>query len=127
VPQDRLFNVRGACNIPCETVPGKCAPTAAMCGSNDVYLPLNDGYNWQGDPDAPLSGQAVPQLPPGAPPAQAGPPAGPGPPPIAAAEYDPATGTYVGPDGHTSTQANLANGAKEEQTWQTMMLPPKGD
>ena len=52
---------------------------------------------------------------------------GPAPPPIAAAEYDPATGTYVGPDGHVYTQANLARGATEEQTWQTMLLPPKGN
>ena len=47
------------------------------------------------------------------------------PPSIAAAEYDPATGTYVGPDGHVYTQANLARSATEEQTWQTMLLPPK--
>jgi phospholipid/cholesterol/gamma-HCH transport system substrate-binding protein len=127
VPQDSQFNVRGARNIPCESVPGKRAPTAKMCDSTDVYQPLNDGYNWKGDPNATLSGQAIPQLPPGSPPAQAAPAAGPAPPPIAAAEYDPATGTYVGPDGHVYTQANLANGAKEEQTWQTMMLPPKGN
>ena len=37
----------------------------------------------------------------------------------------PATGTYVGPDGHVYTQANLARSAAEEQTWQTMLLPPK--
>ncbi|CAN5589280.1 MlaD family protein [soil metagenome] len=129
VPQDSPFNVRGARNIPCETVPGKRAPTVKMCESSDVYQPLNDGYNWKGDPNATLSGQAVPQLPPGAPgspPVPAPPPPGPAPPPIAAAEYDPATGTYVGPDGHVYTQANLANSAAEEQTWQTMLLPPKG-
>jgi len=74
-----------------------------------------------------LSGQAVPQLPPGSPPAEAAPPAGPAPPPIAAAEYDPNTGTYVGPDGQIYTQANLARGAAEEQTWQTMLLPPMGN
>jgi phospholipid/cholesterol/gamma-HCH transport system substrate-binding protein len=130
VPQDSPFNVRGARNIPCETVPGKRAPTVKMCESNDVYQPLNDGYNWKGDPNATLSGQAIPQLPPGSPgspPVPAPPPPGPAPPPIAAAEYDPATGTYVGPDGHVYTQANLANHATEEQTWQTMLLPPKGN
>ncbi len=36
-----------------------------MCESNENYVPLNDGYNWKGDPNATLSGQAVPQLPPG--------------------------------------------------------------
>jgi phospholipid/cholesterol/gamma-HCH transport system substrate-binding protein len=130
VPQDSPFNVRGVRNIPCETVPGKRAPTVKMCESSDVYQPLNDGYNWKGDPNATLSAQAVPQLPPGSPgspPVPAPPLAGPAPPPIAAAEYDPATGTYVGPDGRVYTQANLANSAAEEQTWQTMLLPPKGN
>ncbi|MCV7224507.1 MCE family protein [Mycolicibacterium komossense] len=127
VPQDSVFNVRGARNIPCETVPGKRAPTVKMCESTDVYQPLNDGFNWKGDPNATLSGQPIPQLPPGTPPAQAAQPVNPAPPPIAAAEYDPATGTYVGPDGRVYTQANLARDAKEEQTWQTMLLPPKGN
>jgi phospholipid/cholesterol/gamma-HCH transport system substrate-binding protein len=127
VPQDAPFNVRGARNLPCETVPGKRAPSVKMCESAEYYVPLNDGYNWKGDPNATLSGQAVPQLPPGSPPAQAAPPPGPAPPPIAAAEYDPATGTYVGPDGRVYTQSNLAPRATEEQTWQTMLLPPKGN
>jgi len=77
-----------------------------MCESNEYYVPLNDGYNWKGDPNATLSGQPIPQLPPGSPPAQAAPPSGPAPPPVAAAEYDPATGTYVGPDGRVYTQSN---------------------
>ncbi len=127
VPQDGPFNVRGARNIPCVTVPGKRAPTAKMCESNENYVPLNDGYNWKGDPNATLSGQAVPQLPPGSPPAEAPPPPGPAPPPMAAAEYDPANGTYVGPDGRVYTQSNLARSAAEEQTWQTMLLPPTGN
>lgn len=127
VPQDAPFNVRGARNLPCETVPGKRAPTVKMCESNENYIPLNDGYNWKGDPNATLSGQAIPQLPPGSPPAQATPPPGPAPPPIAAAEYDPATGTYVGPDGRVYTQSNLARSATEERTWQTMLLPPTGN
>ena len=66
VPQDGPFNVRGARNLPCITVPGKRAPTVKMCESNENYVPLNDGYNWKGDPNATLSGQPVPQLPPGA-------------------------------------------------------------
>jgi phospholipid/cholesterol/gamma-HCH transport system substrate-binding protein len=45
VPQDAPFNVRGARNLPCETVPGKRAPTVKMCESNEYYVPLNDGYN----------------------------------------------------------------------------------
>ena len=55
---------------PCETRPGKRAPTVKMCESDEQYVPLNDGYNWKGDPNATLSGQPVPQLPPGEAPAR---------------------------------------------------------
>ncbi len=44
--------------------------------------------------------------------------------PIAAAEYDPATGTYVGPDGRLYNQANLAQTAPMDRTWQSMLMPP---
>ena len=71
VPQDFAFNVRGARNYPCLTAPGKRAPTVKMCDSNEQYVPLNDGFNWKGDPNATLSGQAVPQLPPGSAPGAA--------------------------------------------------------
>jgi phospholipid/cholesterol/gamma-HCH transport system substrate-binding protein len=116
LPQDSQFNVRGARNLPCETVPGKRAPTVKLCESNENYVPLNDGLNWKGDPNATLSGQSIPQPPPGA-------PAPPGaPPPFAVAPYDPATGSYVGPDGKTYTQSNLANNAKPPN-WQDLLLP----
>jgi phospholipid/cholesterol/gamma-HCH transport system substrate-binding protein len=128
VPQDSPFNVRGARNIPCETKPGKRAPTAAMCEGDENYVPLNDGYNWKGDPNATLSGQPIPQsygstpdpgtLPPAAPPPQQ--------PPIAIAEYDPSTGSYVGPDGHRYTQTDLGSNTDKRQSWQDMVLPPKG-
>jgi phospholipid/cholesterol/gamma-HCH transport system substrate-binding protein len=127
IPQDSAFNVRGVRNAPCTTVPGKRAPTVKMCESNEVYQPLNDGFNWKGDPNATLSGQDIPHLPPGSPPAEALPEPGPAPLPIAAAEYDPGSGTYVGPDGQVYTQANLATRAEGEQTWQTMLLPPEGN
>jgi phospholipid/cholesterol/gamma-HCH transport system substrate-binding protein len=100
VPQDSALNVRGARNIPCETVPGKSGPSVKSCESNEQYVPLNDGYNWKGDPNATLSGQDIPQLPPASP-------------PIAAAQYDPATGTYTG-----------AQPAPKDKTWQSMLLPP---
>ena len=95
-----------------------------MCESDEQYVPLNDGYNWKGDPNATLSGQDIPQLAPGSAPAGAAPPAGPAPPPIAVAQYDPTTGMYVGPDGKVYTQADLAHSTDKEQTWQTMLLPP---
>jgi phospholipid/cholesterol/gamma-HCH transport system substrate-binding protein len=44
--------------------------------------------------------------------------------PIAAAQYDPATGNYIGPDGHLYTQSNLSQTAPKEQTWQSMLIPP---
>ena len=97
-----------------------------MCESDQNYVPLNDGFNWKGDPNATLSGQPIPQLPPEPPPAEAAPVPGRAPLPIAAAEYDPATGTYVGPDGRVYTQSNLADSGAEERTWQTMLLPPTG-
>jgi phospholipid/cholesterol/gamma-HCH transport system substrate-binding protein len=120
VPQDSWLNVRGARNTPCETVPGKRAPTVKLCESNEQYVPLNDGNNWKGDPNATLSGQGIPQLPPGSPPAGAPPP------PIAAAQYDPATGTYIGPDGHQYTRSDLSQTAPKDKTWQSLLLPPPG-
>ena len=128
VPQDSPFNARGARNYPCETVPGKRAPTVKMCESNEQYVPLNDGFNWKGDPNATLSGQDVPQLPPPAAPAQAVPPPGPAPPPdappVAFAQYAPATGTYVGPDGRTYTQSDLARNTPQPRSWQSMLTAP---
>ena len=118
--------MRGQRNIPCVTKPGKRAPTAAMCESDEVYVPLNDGGNWKGDPNATLTGQPVPQPPPGTPGSTGVPPGGTGPStavPIAAAEYDPATGTYVGPDGKVYTQSNLARDGGAH-TWQDMLAPP---
>jgi phospholipid/cholesterol/gamma-HCH transport system substrate-binding protein len=111
--------VRGAHNIPCQSVPGKRAPTVKMCESDEAFVPLNDGFNWKGDPNATLSGQPIPQLPPDPAPAAV--------PPIAAAEYDPATGSYTGPDGRHYTQSDLARGAPTDKTWQTMLLPPAGN
>lgn len=120
-PQDSIWNVRGARNVPCPGKPGKRAPTAKLCESDDQYVPLNDGMNWKGDPNATLSGQPVPQLAPATP--AAPPAAAPLVPALAVAVYDPATGTYVGPDGNTYTQGNLAPSPSKEQTWQSMLVP----
>lgn len=122
IPQDSQRNVRGARNLPCLTVPGKRAPTVQMCESDQPYVPLNEGYNWKGDPNATLSGQGVPQLPENTPPVPVAAP--PAPPPIAIAEYDPATGSYIAPDGKQYTQADLAQTTPKDKTWQTMLIPP---
>jgi phospholipid/cholesterol/gamma-HCH transport system substrate-binding protein len=125
LPQDSELNVRGARNIPCETKPWKRAPTVELCESDEEYVPLNEGYNWKGDPNATNTGQGVPQYPPGQDP-RLPPPLGtartaPAPPPVAVATYDPATGDYIGPDGRRYTQSDLAHpGAK---SWQQLLVP----
>lgn len=119
VPQDSEIDVRGVRNIPCETRPGKRAATVRECESDEQYVPLNDGYNWKGDPNATLSGQPVPEPPAGTP---AAPPSNPS---IAVAQYDPTTGTYIGPDGKRYTQSDLGQTpAGENKSWQGMLLPP---
>jgi phospholipid/cholesterol/gamma-HCH transport system substrate-binding protein len=134
IPQDSPFNaVRGARNYPCETRPGKRAATVKQCESDKDYVPLNDGFNWKGDPNATLTGQGVPQFDPGdeIPAGFPGGPPLPGqpapPPPIAAAQYDPASGEYVGADGQRYKQPTLAGGLGKERTWQQMLTPPTGN
>jgi phospholipid/cholesterol/gamma-HCH transport system substrate-binding protein len=127
-PQDSYLGVRGARNYPCLTRPGKRAATVAMCESDEPYVPLNDGNYWKGDPNATFSGQSVPQLDPGVTPPQGQPAPTPGappagPPPLAVATYDPATGTYLGPDGKPYTQTDLARNPGPK-TWQGMLAPP---
>ncbi|MGV0790769.1 MCE family protein [Mycolicibacterium sp. XJ1819] len=121
IPQDsQIAAVRGARNLPCVTRPGKRAPTVKMCESDEEYVPLNDGFNWKGDPNATLSGQDIPQFAPGE-----GPSAPEvAPPPVAVVEYDPDTGTYMGPDGHMYTQQDLNKHAGEHKSWQQMLMPP---
>jgi phospholipid/cholesterol/gamma-HCH transport system substrate-binding protein len=128
IPQNSDMNVRGVRNDPCETKPGKRAPTVEMCESDEQYVPLNDGLFWKGDPNATLSGQSVPQYPKGGAPYSPGehwhpPPESPVPPPVAI-PYDPATGNYVGPDGRAYSESDLAFTSKGK-TWQDMMVPPK--
>lgn len=127
IPQDAKQDVRGARNLPCQTRPGKRAPTVKMCESNDNYVPLNDGYNWKGDPNATTTGQDVPDMryqipdPTSTSPPEVGPPPSPA---LAVAQYDQATGSYIAPDGKVYTNADLASDAPKEKTWQGMLLPP---
>jgi phospholipid/cholesterol/gamma-HCH transport system substrate-binding protein len=125
VPQDSEFNVRGVRNIPCEAKPWKRAPTVELCESDEDYVPLNDGYNWKGDPNATTTGQGVPMYPPGQDPRLPQPrgtaPPAPSPPPLAVATYDPASGDYVGPDGHRYTETDLAH--PRAKNWQSLLVP----
>ncbi len=74
-----------------------------MCESDQTYVPLNDGYNWKGDPNATLSGQDVPQL--------------------SGAEYDPTTGTYTGPDGTGIPRATLHRSRSTPKTGDRWCCP----
>lgn len=124
VPQDSEFNVRGVRNIPCEAKPWKRAPTIELCESDEEYVPLNEGYNWKGDPNATYTGQGVPMYPPGQDP-RLPPPRGtasPAPPPLSVATYDPATGDYIGPDGRRYTESDLAHPRAKD--WQSLLVPP---
>lgn len=132
VPQDSSLNVRGVRNIPCANNPAKRAPSVEICESDENYVPLNDGNNWKGDPNATLSGQGVPQFPPGAawpgpdvaasPPGAAPAPPAPATPPIAFVPYDPATGAFTGPDGQRYTQTDLAQ--RPPTSWESLLIPP---
>lgn len=128
IPQDAPANVRGLRNTPCATHPGKRAPTVKMCESDENYVPLNDGNNWKGDPNATNSGQDIPYFAPGTAPQNAPAPSSPPAetvPALAIAQYDPATGSYIGPDGKVYTQGDLANDQRKDNTWQGMLVPPQ--
>jgi phospholipid/cholesterol/gamma-HCH transport system substrate-binding protein len=45
---------------------------------------------------------------------------------LAAAEYNPATGTYIGPDGKQYTRSDLAQSGPKDKSWQAMLVPPGG-
>jgi phospholipid/cholesterol/gamma-HCH transport system substrate-binding protein len=86
-------------------------------------VPLNEGYNWKGNPNATTTGQGVPQYPPGQDPRLPLPrgTAPPSPPPLAVATYDPANGDYIGPDGRRYTESDLAHPRAKD--WQSLLVP----
>ncbi|GAB89619.1 MCE family protein [Gordonia rhizosphera] len=111
LPQSSPIGVRGARNIPCANKPGKRAPTAAMCNSDEEFHPLATRQPLLGpypfDPNVqqqgvtPSSYTAVH-------------------PSVAIAQYDPADGSYVGSDGMRYSQGDLA--PKTTGGWQSMMV-----
>lgn len=142
LPQDSPVAVRGARNMPCPGKPGKRAPTAAICDSDEDFVPLAPEQPVTGpyphDPN--LEAQGVPPdsryLPPGQqvpPMTSVVPPSPPqntpaaydgagesNGPTMASAQYDPTTGRYVTPDGHAFEQSDLVNPAATP-TWQDML------
>lgn len=120
IPQDDITGVRGARNLPCVEVPGKRAPTPELCRDPKGYVPL--GTNPVVGPPQPVAPQAVPAP-------DAGPPTEPTPGSVTgAAPYDPTSGTYVGADGKSYTQNELAQGTvyRPGMTWQQLMTAPTG-
>ncbi|MDL9936215.1 MlaD family protein [Gordonia sp. ABSL1-1] len=113
LPQSSPLGVRGARNIPCANKPWKRAPTAKMCNSDEEYRPLAQRQPLIGpyprDPN--LERQGIYPSSYGA--------GGDGGPTVMAAQYDPADGSYVGPDGKTYRQTDL--GRPRPESWQGMM------
>ena len=111
----------------------KRAPTVELCESDEQYVPLNDGFNWKGDPNATLSGQGVPQYPPGADPRLSLPVgAGPRHPrrrrrrPLRRSPSFPTTrppATTWAQMASIYTESDLAESTKGK-TWQDMLIPP---
>ncbi|WP_067693987.1 MCE family protein [Nocardia jejuensis] len=111
LPQDSEVAVRGARNFPCLGHPGKRAPTAELCNSDQEYQPVADSQPVLGPypRDPGLESQGIP------PDSRYGPGEG-APsgaenlvsPSIGIARYDPQTGKYVGPDGRLYQQTDLS-------------------
>ncbi|WP_072687006.1 MCE family protein [Rhodococcus marinonascens] len=100
--------VRGARNLPCMEYPGRRAPTVEACHDGWEAMGNNPPYGPIMPPDVP-SFIAIPSSYEGAATA-----------PITAVPYDPATGSFIGSDGKTYTQPDLA-GQGKDSTWQTIM------
>jgi phospholipid/cholesterol/gamma-HCH transport system substrate-binding protein len=143
LPQDSPIAVRGARNYPCVEHPGKRAATVQDCDSDKPFTPLAMRQHVLGpypfDPNliaqgippdsrvesgdhlyAPIEGTGPPPGPvPPPPPPDGAPP----PPEVGAAQYNPETGSYMGPDGKLYQQSNLAT-PDAPQTWQDLLPGP---
>lgn len=103
--------VRGARNLPCMEFPGRRAASPEECrAGGSVPLGNNPPTGPVMPPDVP-SYTTVPSSYEGSSTA-----------PVTAVPYDPGTGSFIGSDGKTYTQPNLASGSpRKDPTWQTMM------
>ncbi|MBF6332664.1 MCE family protein [Nocardia transvalensis] len=111
IPQDSSTSVRGIRNFPCQDVPGKRAPTPELCRDPRGYVP--EGNNpWIGPPQ-PVAPSGEPAA---APPAETHPAA-------VNRQYDPGSGTFLGPDGRTYRQGDVGSGGSGTvpSSWQAML------
>ncbi|MBF6355913.1 MCE family protein [Nocardia higoensis] len=113
LPQDSPIEVRGIRNTPCMEYPGRRAPTPELCrtgyvplGDEPAYGPVNPvppaaGSGEDPGTTAPASYQA----------------------PAAGRSYDPSTGVYIGTDGRTYRQGDVAPGGSGTvpSSWQAML------
>ncbi|RDI66210.1 MCE family protein [Nocardia pseudobrasiliensis] len=108
IPQNSQTSVRGIRNFPCEDVPGKRAPTPEICHDPRGYVPQGDN---------PPSGKPNPV------PAAGGPAEAQTHPAAVNRQYDPGTGTFLGPDGRTYREGDVAAGGSGTvpSSWQTML------
>ncbi|MBJ8345760.1 MCE family protein [Antrihabitans sp. YC2-6] len=112
VPQDSKIAVRGARNSPCMGYPGRRAPTVEQCATGEPYVA--EGIN----PPVTIPGANAPAAFEEGRPAEL--------PKTAARQYDPETGTFVGPDGKIYSQPNLNQVGASEVSWQSMMVEQQG-
>lgn len=109
VPQNAKEAVRGIRNTPCQDVPGKRAPTPELCHDPRGYVPEGNNPPF-GAPQPVTSYGAAPQ--PGVHPAS-----------FQNRSYDPATGTFIGPDGRTYREGDVKPGGSGTvpSGWQAML------
>lgn len=98
LPQDSPIAVRGARNYPCAGRPGKRAPTVEICDSDQPFVPTAVRQHAVGP--YPLDPNLISQ---GVPPDSRVP----GTAPSAFVPYNPATGSFVTPDGRRYVQSDL--------------------
>ncbi|MGV9680451.1 MCE family protein [Nocardia sp. NPDC003482] len=112
IPQDSSTAVRGIRNFPCQEVPGKRAPTPELCRDPRGYVPSGTNPPF-GPPNPPAAGEH---------PAAAAEPARIQPASVNR-QYDPGTGTFLGPDGVTYREGDIGPGGSGTvpSSWQTML------
>ncbi|PKV78119.1 MCE family protein [Nocardia fluminea] len=108
VPQDSNIEVRGIRNTPCMEFPGVRAPTPELCRTG--FVP--EGNN---PPFGPVQPVAPASAPAGASTGAVT--------PAAARPYDPSTGSYLGTDGRTYRQGDIAEDGSGTvpASWQAML------